>query len=142
MVSAFSASDGTLRYLGILAALLGTSPAGVHFFEEIDNGLHPNRLWLLLELIEKQTAKKGIQVITTTHSPDMLNLMSDRTFEHTSVVCRLKGSDNSIVRVLDSLPNASKLRKTQDLGRLLASGWIEDVLSLTTATGQDGNIRE
>ena len=54
-VSAYSASDGTLRFLAMLAALLGTNPAGVYFFEEIDNGVHPNRLWLLLDLIENQT---------------------------------------------------------------------------------------
>ena len=50
-VSAYSASDGTLRFLGILAALLGPDPGGLYFFEEIDNGIHPNRLWLLLDFI-------------------------------------------------------------------------------------------
>ena len=142
VVSAYSASDGTLRFLGILAALLGTNPAGLHFFEEIDNGLHSNRLWLLVELIEKQTANNGIQVITTTHSSEMLNLINDKTFEHTSVVCRLKDSDNSIMRVVDSLPNARKLRKTQDLGRLHASGWMEDMLTLTAWRDKDGKARE
>ena len=72
-VSAYSASDGTLRFLAMLAALLGSNPAGLYFFEEIDNGIHPTRLHLLIDLIEKQTAKNGIQVITTTHSPDVLN---------------------------------------------------------------------
>ena len=57
-VSAYSASDGTLRFLGMLAALISPPPAGLYFFEEIDNGIHPNRLWLLVELIESQT-KKG-----------------------------------------------------------------------------------
>ena len=40
-VSAYSASDGTLRFLGILAALLGPNEGGLYFFEEIDNGIHP-----------------------------------------------------------------------------------------------------
>ena len=56
-VSSYSASDGTLRFLAILAALLGTDPARLYFFEEIDNGIHPSRLRLLLDLIEGQTAK-------------------------------------------------------------------------------------
>ena len=68
-VSAYSASDGTLRFLAMLAALLGTNPASLYFFEEIDNGIHPVRLSLLMDLIERQTAKHGIQVLTTTHAP-------------------------------------------------------------------------
>ena len=87
-VSADAASDGTLRFLAMLAVLLGPDPDGLYFFEEIDNGIHPTRQWLLLELIEKQTAKQGIQVVTTTHSPDLLTVMNDDTFSNTSVVCR------------------------------------------------------
>ena len=129
-VSAYSASDGTLRFLAMLAALLGPNPAGVYFFEEIDNGIHPNRLWLLLDLIEKQTKGKGIQVITTTHSPDVLNLINDRTFENTSVVSRLEDNADSIIRPVDSLLNAKKLRSAQGLGRLHTSGWMEDIVNL------------
>ena len=130
-VSAYSASDGTLRFLAMLAALLGTHPAGLYFFEEIDNGIHPNRLWLLLELIESQTEKNGIQAITTTHSPDMLNFINDRSFENTSVVCRLEDTDDAIIRPLDSLPNVKKLRKSQGLGRLHTGGWMETALAFT-----------
>ena len=136
-VSAYSASDGTLRFLAMLAALLGTEPTGFYFFEEIDNGIHPNRLWLLLDLIEKQTAKNGIQVITTTHSPDVLNLINDKTFENTSVVSRLEDNDDSIIRPVDSLPNARKLRNAQGLGRLHTSGWMEDMVNLTAWRGED-----
>ena len=38
-VSSYSASDGTLRFLGILAVLLGPNDGGLYFFEEIDNGM-------------------------------------------------------------------------------------------------------
>ena len=47
-VSAYSASDGTLRFLGLLAALLNEDFEGLYFIEEIDNGIHPARLHLLL----------------------------------------------------------------------------------------------
>ena len=141
-VSAYSASDGTLRFLAMLAALLGTNPVGVYFFEEIDNGIHPTRLHLLIDLIEKQTAKNGIQVITTTHSPDVLNLINDKTFGNTSVVSRLEDSDDAIIRPVDSLPNAKKLRKAQGLGRLHTSGWMEDMLTLTAWRDEDGEAGE
>ena len=130
-VSAYSASDGTLRFLAMLAALLGDNPAGIYFFEEIDTGIYPNRLWLLVDLIERQTAKGGIQVITTTHSPDMLNFINDNTFESTSVVSRLEDTDDAIIRSVDSLPKAKKLRESYGLGRLHSTAWMETTLAFT-----------
>ena len=128
IISAYSASDGTLRFLAMLAALLGTNPAGFYVFEEIDNGIHPSRLRLLLDLIEKQTAKGETQVVTTTHSPDLLSMVGDGTFEHTSVICRLPDTDDAVVKRVADLPNAAKLRGSQGLGRLHASGWMEDAI--------------
>ena len=55
-VSALSASDGTLRFLAILAALLGPEPASFYFIEELENGVHPTRLGLLVDLIQSQTS--------------------------------------------------------------------------------------
>ena len=130
-VSAYAASDGTLRFLAMLAVLLGPEPNGLYFFEEIDNGIHPARQWLLLELIEKQTAKQGIQVITTTHSPDLLTLMNDETFKNTSVVCCLEDADDAIIRPVSELPKAGELRNSHGLGRLLTGGWMEDALAFT-----------
>ena len=130
-VSAYSASDGTLRFLAILAAMLGkrSTLPGLYVFEEIDNGIHPSRLWLLLDLIEEQASKGGLQMITTTHSPDLLAMIGDDTFYNTSVVCRLPDTDDSVIRRLCDLPRSKELRDSQGLGRLHASGWMEDVIS-------------
>ena len=130
-VSAYAASDGTLRFLAMLAALLGPNPAGLYFFEEIDSGIHAARQWLLLELIEKQTAKQGIQVVTTTHSPDLLTVMNDDTFRNASVVCRLEEADDAIIRPISELSRAGELRTSQGLGNLLSGGWMEDALAFT-----------
>ena len=131
-VSAASASDGTLRFLAMLAVLLDASPNGLYFFEEIDTGIHPARQWLLLELIEKQTAKNNIQIITTTHAPDLLTFVNDSTFENMSVVCRLEDSQDAVIRRVAELPNAKDLRTSKEgLGRLLAEGWMETALAFT-----------
>ena len=132
-VSAYSASDGTLRFLAMLAALLGKNPEGLYFFEEIDTGVHPTRLHLLMDLIERQTEKQGIQVITTTHAPTLLTVMNDQTFENTSVVCRLEDSSDAIIRPVAELPNVWELRQGQGLGRLHESGWMENALYFTEA---------
>ena len=134
-VSAYSASDGTLRFLALLAALLGDDPACLHFFEEIDNGIHPVRLHLLIDLIERQTAKGRVQVVSTTHSPELLSMVNDRTFGNMSVVCHLEDIEDSIIRPVANLPNAGELRKAQGLGRLLAGGWMETALAFAESDG-------
>ena len=89
-------------------------------------------MYLLLELIEKQTVKNNIQVITTTHAPDLLTFVNDNTFENMSVVCRLEDSQDAIIRPVAELPNAKKLRTSQGgLGRLLTSRWMETSLAFT-----------
>ena len=130
-VSAYSASDGTLRFLAMLAVLIGENSEGLYFFEEIDTGIHPARQWLLLELIEKQAAKNNIQIMTTTHAPDLLTFANDSTFENMSVVCRLEDSHDAIIRPVAELPNVRELRQDQGLGRLHESGWMENALFFT-----------
>lgn len=132
--SAYSVSDGTLRFLAMLAALLADDPTKFYFFEEIDNGIHPTRQWLLLELIEKQTATDAMQVVTTTHSPALVTSVNDATFTNTSVICRPEDATDAVIRPVDGLPDAEKLRKSQGLGRLLAGGWMEDMIAFTKDT--------
>ena len=135
VVSVYSASDGTLRFLALLAALLRADPARLYFFEEIDNGIHPARLHLLIDLIERQTAKGAVQVVTTTHSPELISMVNEDTFGNMSVVCRLEDTEDAIIRPVSGLPNARELRKTQGLGRLLAGGWMETAVAFTEGDG-------
>ena len=141
-VSAYSASDGTLRFLCILAALLGPNEGGLYFFEEIDNGIHPNRLWLLLDLIEQQTAKSNIQVVTTTHSPALLAWMSDTAFENTSVVYRDEYWSDSVIRPIAGLYNLRELRKSQGLERLLTSGWFETAMKASEGDADTDHLED
>jgi hypothetical protein len=139
-VSSHAASDGTLRFLGLLAALLtadGSAKtalahpdrAGLYVLEEIESGIHPSRLRLLVELIESQVAKGHMQVLATTHSPALLSMVNDETFEHTSVVCRCPSKSGAVIRPVAELPDAERLRESQGLGRLHASGWMEHAVS-------------
>lgn len=137
LVSAYAASDGTLRFLAMLAALLGTNPASLYFFEEIDNGIHPSRLRLLLDLMETQTSRGRVQVVTTTHSPDLLSVISDETFGHTSLVCRRPETDAAVIRPVAQLADAEELRRSQGLGRLHTSGWMEDSVFFEEGTAED-----
>ena len=126
--TARSASDGTLRFLSMLAAILNAEANSVYFFEEVDTGLHPARLSLLVDLIERQTKKRKFQVITTTHSPSLLSMISDQTFEHVAVVYRDEDSDDGIIGRVSELPHVRDLRDSQGLARLHSTGWMENVL--------------
>lgn len=127
-ISAYSASDGTLRFLGIIAALLGPEPARFYFIEELENGIHPTRLHLLLELIERQVYSRNIQIVATTHSPQLLRLLNPKSLENASLIYRLPDrQDAKIKRILD-IPEAKRVIEEQDLANLHESGWLEDMV--------------
>lgn len=67
-------SSGTLRILAILAILNSETPPPVVFIEEIENGLDPRTLNLLVEEIRGLLPEH--QFVTTTHSPYFLDLVA------------------------------------------------------------------
>ena len=141
-VSADSASDGTLRFLALLAVLLGKNPPKLCFFEEIDTGIHSARQWLLLKLTETQAAKRGIQIVTTTHSPEILTYANDDTFEHLSVVGRIEDAHDAVIRPVAGLYDARDLRKSGELlGSLLSEGWMENAISFAEHDDDDDQER-
>ena len=117
-------------------------PAGVYFFEEIDNGIHPNRLWLLLELIERQSKKNGIQVITTAHSPALLSWIRDEAFEHTSIVYRDEYWSDSVIRPVADLYDLRELRKSRTLGELHTEGWLETAMKFKEGDADTEHLDE
>ena len=128
LLSAYSVSDGTLRFLAMAATLLNNDGSCLYVFEDIERGIYPSRLYLLADLFERNTYNTTAQVLATTHSSGFLNMVNDRTFEHIAVSCRLDGSDASIIRPITDLPNVRKLRTSHGLGRLLSGGWMETTL--------------
>lgn len=115
----------------MIAALLGPNPAKFYFFEELENGIHPTRLHLLLQLIEQSVAGGDLQVITTTHSSQLLRLLSKDSLQHASLIYRLEGhADAGIQRILD-IPDAERVLAEHDLTDLHGSGWMEDVMAFS-----------
>lgn len=129
--SAFSASDGTLRFLAMIAAILGPDAADFYFFEELDNGIHPTRLYLLLQLIEQQAQQGKVQVVATTHSPQLLAMLSESAREHASLTYRLGDAPAAKIRRIVDIPEARTVLGEQNLARLHESGWLEDAVAFT-----------
>lgn len=128
LFSAYSISDGTLKFLAMAVVLLSNDKSCLYVFEDIESGIHPARLYLLADLFERNTHNSNIQVLATTHSPALLTVVNDDTFEHISVACRREESDTSIIRPITDLPNVRNLRASHSLGRLLSGGWMETTL--------------
>jgi len=124
-VSAESASDGTLRFLAFAGAVLGTEPARCYFFEEIENGIHPSRSHLLVNLLQNATRAGKTQVIGTTHSPALLNFLDEESLGDASLVYRV-GPASKVLR-LAHIPALKELPPGTRAGDLLGSGWFENV---------------
>jgi predicted ATPase len=68
-------STGTLRILALLAVLRHPKPPPVIIIEEIENGLDPRTIHLIVDEIRYFVESKRGQVIATTHSPYFLDLL-------------------------------------------------------------------
>ena len=64
-------SDGTLRVLGLLAALYQNAPHSLIAIEEPELSIHPGALAVLSEVIQEAATRS--QVIITTQSPDLIS---------------------------------------------------------------------
>jgi predicted ATPase len=117
-IPAYRLSDGTLRWLALLAIFLNPAPAPVTCIEEPELGLHPDIIPTLADLL--RDASKRTQLILTTHSQALVECFSDDP-ESVCVCEKVEGSTQ--IRRLE----AEKLRvwlKDYSLGQLWASGEI------------------
>ena len=64
-------SDGTLRFLFLLAIFANPNPPALVAIDEPETGLHPSMLPIVAEYA--QDAARRTQVILTTHSPELLD---------------------------------------------------------------------
>ncbi|MYA04742.1 MAG: AAA family ATPase [Caldilineaceae bacterium SB0664_bin_22] len=76
-------SDGTVRFIALLAILLDPTPPPLVCIEEPELGLHPDAVALLGELLIE--ASDRMQLVVTTHSDALVSALSDRP--HSVVAC-------------------------------------------------------
>lgn len=119
--SAADLSDGTLRFLYLIAILANPNPPTFIAIDEPENGLHPSMLPIIAEYA--RDASKRTQVILTTHSAELLDAFSE--FNPTVTVA--KWSDGQTQ--LEVLSGESLRYWLQDytLGKLYRSGELEDL---------------
>jgi predicted ATPase len=117
-VPATRLSDGTLRYLCLLAILCDPEPPPLICIEEPELGLHPDILPKLADLLA--LASQRTQLIVTTHSDILVDAMTERP--EVVVVCE-KHDGKSEMRRLKKDELRSWLAKYR-LGELWTRGQI------------------
>ncbi|MDR1111886.1 MAG: AAA family ATPase [Deltaproteobacteria bacterium] len=121
IIPATRLSDGTLRYLCLLAILLHPSPPPLICLEEPELGLHPDVLSTVAELIKEASSRS--QLIVTTHSDFLVDAFNDQP--EAVLVCERK-PEGTTLRRLDRKDLGPWLEKYR-LGELWTRGDIGGV---------------
>jgi predicted ATPase len=112
-------SDGTLKFLCLLAVLLDPNPAPLICIEEPEVGLHPEAIQIVAEALVE--ASERTQLIVTTHSEALIDALSERPED---VLITERDADNGTqFRRLDKQQLSLWLER-YSLGRLWRMGEI------------------
>jgi predicted ATPase len=91
-------STGTLRFVGLLALLRHPNPPSLIVIEELENGLDPRTLNLVIDEIRNALETGKTQIIASTHSPYLLDLLD---LSQIILVERTGGDQPSFIRPSD-----------------------------------------
>lgn len=122
-------SDGTLRFLAMVTALLTRPEGSLLVLEDIDIGIHPSRAGLLLDLLRTEGARRQIDVLVTTHDEAFLDALPPELWPFVQVAYRDAKSGESRLIPLEEIEGYGKLVAAGPLGRATARGLIERLLA-------------
>lgn len=124
-----SMSDGTLRAIGLLAAVFQTPAPSLIAVEEPESTIHPGALESVLDLL--LAASKRMQVVITTHSPELLDAKWI-TARHLRLVDWREGATR--------VAPLSEANRTALLGHLMGAGELMRTNALDPAQPFDEDI--
>ena len=109
-------SDGSLRYLCLLAILLDPRPPSLIVIEEPEVGLHPDLLHKIADLLV--AASQRTQLIVTTHSNIIVDALTDHP--ESIIVCEKEQGCTTMKRLSQS--ELDPWLKDYSLGQLWTQG--------------------
>lgn len=98
-------SDGTLKFLCIIAILKNPKPPALIGIDEVDANLHPKMQEIVANMIDE--ASKRTQIVVTTHNPDFVSMFSPEQ-----------------VVILQKYKGMTEMRRFSDKGAL--DLWLKD----------------
>jgi predicted ATPase len=119
IIPASRLSDGTLRYLCLLAILCDPEPPALVCIEEPELGLHPDMLPKIADLLV--TASEQPQLVVTTHSDLLVDAMTERP---EAVVVVEKHDGKTQAKRLQANDELNEYLKTYRLGELWLRGLV------------------
>lgn len=117
-------SDGTLRCLAIVAAVLSKKKGGMIVIEEVDNGIHPGRAKALIQLVSNIAREREVDVIITTHNAILLNALSKENLSGVEIVYRNDEKGDSRFISLIQINNMPSLLANGKLGDVFTNDMI------------------
>jgi len=119
VLSVQQASDGYLRFLALLALTYSPASPSLVLIEEAENGIHPHRLRHVMDRLKTLTLRtKPVQIIVTTHSPYLVDLV-----EPTEIRIVSKVNNSTVIRKVDHM---NFLRFKDDF--TLGEAWFSNLL--------------
>lgn len=127
-IDASRLSDGTLRCLAIMAALLSEKEGGMIVIEEVDNGIHPGRAKMIIRAVSTIARERKIDVMITTHNAIMLNALSKQDLLGVDVVYRDADNGSSKFISLTDIDRMPELFTNGKLGDVVTSDLLLDFI--------------
>lgn len=124
-------SEGTLRVLALCALTVNPWSGSLLAFEEPENGVHPRRLELIVQLLASLAVDQGRQVIVTTHSP----LFCDAVLK----LARVHPEEITLLRVRQGV-KGSEITPFNVSGPLFQDQEIAEALTTGTENGLFENL--
>ncbi len=125
-------SEGILYFLALLAVIHQPKPPGLLLIEEPEKGIHPRRIHEIINFIFELADKKDIQIILTSHSPQVVNEFED--FPESVFVFDTENGKTMVKNLLNDIIEDSnkKSEKTGfpkiDYSQTLGEHWIYGLL--------------
>ena len=129
-------SDGTLRILAVASAVLSAPESGMVVVEEIDNGVHPSRVKMLLERIAQVAKDRRLQILITTHNPALLDALPKAAVPQVAFCYRDEEFGSSRLIRLEDIPDYPKLVIQGPLGRLLTTRTLDSFVKHRPSTDE------
>ncbi len=141
-------SDGTLRFLALAVLEVDPKAAGLLCLEEPENGIHPERLGAMMNLLQElavdpqEPISEGNplrQVIINTHSPSVVNIVPDDTLLYAGLE-PLPNGHKAQGAMLRWLPSTWRSRANPKV-RTMAKGGLIAYLNPTGGLERDPAVR-
>lgn len=128
LISAKLLSDGTLRALAILTALETVPERSRIIIEEMDNGIHPSRVQMLVDVIWECSKRRKLNVLATTHNPATLNCLSAEQVKSVVLCYHDHELKTSRLTPITEMPMSDILLERGRLGDLVTRRVVEQHL--------------